>query len=85
LNKREIGAKPPSKYMKKFQDSNADLTKTMKTHLIGDLDEFGILDDDYETFIQNRSKAISKQLKKRIIKRRVDDFGQAQNMYDAAE
>ena len=57
----------------------------METHLIGDLDKFGILDDDYKTFIRERSKAISKQLKKRIIKRRVDDFGQAQNMYDAAE
>ncbi len=85
LNKREIGAKPPSKYMKKFEDSNPDLAKTMKTHLIGKLETFGILDDDYETFIRERSKAISKQLKKRIIKRRVDDFGQAQNMYDAAE
>ena len=85
LNKREIGAKPPSKYMKKFQDSNSDLIKTMETHLIGDLEEFGILDDDYETFIQKRSKSISKQLKKRIIHRRIDDFGQAQNMYDATE
>jgi len=85
LNKREIGAKPPSKYMKKFEDGNPDLTKTMKTHLIGDLEKFGILNDDYETFICERAKAISKQLSKRIIKRRVDDFGQVHNIYDAAE
>lgn len=85
LNKREIGAKPPSKYMKKFQDSNPDLAKTMKTHLIGDLDNFGVLDDDYATFIQERAKAISKQLEKRIIQRRIDDFGQAHNILDAPE
>lgn len=82
LNKREIGAKSPSRYMKKFQDNNPDLVKTMKTHLIGDLDKFGILKDDYKSFIRERSRAISRQLKKRIIKRRADDFGQAQNMYD---
>ena len=71
LNKQEIGAKPPSKYMDKFRDGNPDLVQTMKTHLIGDLEKFGILDDDYETFIRERAKAISKQLKKKILKRRV--------------
>ncbi|MBC6441192.1 MAG: DUF262 domain-containing protein [Rhodospirillales bacterium] len=68
LNKRLIGTKPPSKYMETFKDDNPDLVETMKTHLIGDLDTFGIWEDDYETFIRERSKAISKKLKKRIIR-----------------
>lgn len=77
LNKREIGARSPSNYMTEFKESNPGFTRTMETHLIGDLKEFGILDDDYKTFIQKRSRAISRQLKKRIIQRRVDNFGQA--------
>lgn len=85
LNKREIGAKCPSKYMTEFQDKNPNLADTMKTHLIGDLQDFGILDDDYKVFIHKRSIAISEQLKDRIIKRTVDDHGQVQNMYDTAE
>ena len=69
LNKREIGAKPPSKYMKKFQKDNSELEETMKTHLIGDLTEFGIWKDDYDTFMQKRAEIISKEIKKRIIVR----------------
>ena len=69
LNKREIGAKPPSKYMKKFQKDNSELVETMKTHLIGDLAKFGIWNDDYDTFIQKRAEIISKEIEKRIIAR----------------
>ena len=56
LNKREIGAKPPSKYMKTFVKENDELAETMKTHLIDDLEEFGIWSDDYEQFLTMRSK-----------------------------
>ena len=33
LNKREIGAKPPSNYMMKFSKVNNNLDNNMKTHL----------------------------------------------------
>jgi len=45
---------------------------TMKTHLVNDLDAFGIWDDNYEAFINSRAKALSKELKKRIIVQEVD-------------
>lgn len=67
LNKREIGSKAPSKYMKKFEKNNPILDKTMKTHLISDVDKFGIWDNDYETFIKRRSEKISEELSKRLI------------------
>ena len=67
LNKNKIRAKAPSVYMNTFRDQNAQLEVTMKTHLIGDLDEFGIWDDDYEKFFDNRIKAISEELGNRII------------------
>ncbi len=72
LNKREISANPPSKYMSKFKKVNEDLDSTMKTHLIKDLENFGIWDDDYDKFYNARLNEISKELKKRIIEQEVD-------------
>ena len=72
LNKREIGAKAPSFYMKKFSKQNKDLDDAMKTHLINDLDSFGIWDDDYEKFFKQRAKALSREMKKRIIEADID-------------
>jgi len=73
LNKREIGAKRPSVYMRKFQRENPDLEKTMKTHLIPDLEKFGVLDDDYDTFFKERAKIVGRELSKRIIRREAID------------
>lgn len=72
LNKREIRAQAPSKYMRKFQRVNPQLKETMKTHLILDLDKFGVWEDDYEKFIKRRAKAVSKELGKRIVKQEID-------------
>ena len=44
----------------------------MKTHLIVDLNEFGIWDDDYGKFFENRIKAISEELGKRIISQKTE-------------
>ena len=68
LNKREIGATRPSVYMKRFKRENEDLARTMKTHLITDIDQFGIFEDDYNTFLEQRAKIVSKELSKRIIR-----------------
>ncbi len=73
LNKREIGALAPSKYMAKFKKVNAELDKTMGTHLIGNLDEFGVWSDDYEKFFEARAVAVCKELRKRTISQAIDD------------
>ena len=72
LNKREISAKAPSKYMKEFSKKNKTIGETMKTHLIGDLDEFGIWKDDYASFFHSRAVAVSDELKNRIIEAEID-------------
>lgn len=72
LNKREIGAKAPSKYMCKFKRDNPDLASSMKTHLINDLDQFGIWDNNYDAFFKNRAKLLSAEIEKRIIKQEID-------------
>lgn len=68
LNKREIGKKAPSKYMCKFKEENDNLHQTMETHLINDIDGFGIWNDDYEKFISKRAELVSKEIEKRILK-----------------
>jgi len=84
LNKREIGAKPPSSYMKQFS-KNEKLVDTMNTHLIGDLRDFGVVEDNYELFFDKRLDRISREIKKRIIKQSVDKNRQENIVDDETE
>lgn len=68
MNKREIGAKAPSVYINNFCHNNQFIYESLKTHLIGDINEFGICNDDYDTFIKERANAVSIELEKRIIR-----------------
>ena len=67
LNKREIKDKAPSVYMKKFRQQNKGLAKAMSTHLIKDLNGFGVWKDDYKQFIENRGNLIFSELQKLIV------------------
>lgn len=66
LNKRKIKAKPPSKYIKEFAEQNPNLGEALRTHLIDDIEEFGVLTDDYELFLDKRSNRIADEILKRI-------------------
>lgn len=85
LNKREIGAKPPAKYMKDFAEVNHDLCEAMKSHYIDDLEEFGIWSNDYDTFFEARASAISAEIKRRIIVQQIDEKSQAPLVNDIEE
>lgn len=85
LNKRDIGMKPPSRYMKTFSKENDEIDSTMKTHLIDDMDDFGIWSDDYNAFVKMRSEAISRELKKRVVARAIDKQGQVATVDDLDE
>ncbi len=85
LNKREIGAKAPSKYMGKFKKINHELDSSMESHLINDLDEFGVWEDDYDAFFESRSKLLHKEIEKRIIKQEVDRKSQPEIQDDYEE
>jgi hypothetical protein len=58
----KIRAKAPSHYITKYAKENSKLLFSLKTHLINDPKEFGILDDHYEKFIERRSEVISDAL-----------------------
>jgi hypothetical protein len=66
LNKRKIRSKAPSIYIQDFIDENESLTKSIKSHLIESIDEFGIYSDDYSVFLEKRADEIFKALKNRI-------------------
>ena len=66
LNKLTIGSKSPSVYMKHFIKENKNIDQTMRTHLIDNLDDFGVMSDDYETFVEKRSNKILKEINKRL-------------------
>ncbi|MCU0342036.1 MAG: DUF262 domain-containing protein [Spirosomaceae bacterium] len=80
LNKNEIRAKAPSRYMKEFSKQNKAITETMKTHLIDNFEAFGITDDNYEVFFHKRAIAVSNELQKRIIGSKSDLSIEAQLM-----
>jgi len=66
LNKRTIGSKAPGTYMKTFERTNDKLNKTMRTHLVDNLNTFGVWNNEYDTFIRKRGKRIIDELNKRL-------------------
>ena len=58
-NKHRIGKKAPSEYTDKFAKGNLSLADTLKTHLIQDAESYGVNADDYDRFIDRRSRAIA--------------------------
>jgi hypothetical protein len=85
LNKLEIGAKPPSRYMRTFARENDEIDETMKTHFIDDIEQFGVWSDDYEKFLNKRAGALSRDLRKRIVARDIDRQGQVSTSSDFEE
>jgi hypothetical protein len=57
----------------------------MKTHLIENLDGFGIWNDDCDKFLEERAKIVSHELSKRIIKQEIDKKGQSHLVDDFEE
>ena len=66
LNKRRIRAKSPSEYMQQFANENPSLNSTMETHLIDNMDAYGIWDNEYKTFIEHRGQRVLDELTKRL-------------------
>jgi hypothetical protein len=63
---REIGSKPPSSYIAKFEKSNTQLEKALATHFI-DLESYGIRDDNYDKFFKRRCSRLSKALEAELL------------------
>lgn len=74
LNQKFIRDKAPSIYMIEFLQSNSNIELTMKTHLIDNINECGIFNNDYNKFVDSRLRALNEELKKRLILTENDRF-----------
>ncbi|BBX66582.1 GmrSD restriction endonuclease domain-containing protein [Mycolicibacterium psychrotolerans] len=72
LNKNQIRARSPLRYMQEFEKSNPDMNQTLKSQLMPDSVWPDIQNDDYPHFLERRADRVSKELRKRIIPRDVD-------------
>lgn len=57
----------------------------MATHLISDLNSFGIWEDDHDAFFKERAGLVSAEIEKRIIKQDVDKRPQSELKDDFEE
>jgi hypothetical protein len=85
LNKRLIRAQSPKTYMKGFIADNPEIDRCLATHLIRLNDSFGVMTDDYDSFIEARCRAISRELSKRIIPQETDQVGIAKGAEETVE
>lgn len=66
LNKRKIKARAPKEYVAEFKQVNRHFDETLRSHLIYDLESFGIWDDDYEKFLEERGKVVLQEIEERL-------------------
>ena len=72
LNKRSIRDRAPSKYISEFITENPNIEKALNSHMISATSGWGVLEDDYQTFFNNRLDWFSKELKNRVIATQAD-------------
>lgn len=65
LNKRVIKDKEPKKYISDFKKENSDIEETLKSHFI-ELDGFGIFENNYDIFLEQRASKLADEILKRI-------------------
>jgi hypothetical protein len=65
-NKHRIGKKAPNDYIERFAKDNKNMSQTLASHLVLDIDNFGISENDYTKFINRRSVAIANVLNKKL-------------------
>ena len=66
-NKHRIGKKAPGAYITKFTKDNPEIDLSLQSHLIKDPTAYGVYTNDYETFIERRSKAIALGLNVKLL------------------
>jgi len=67
-----------------FKGENAQLEDTMRTHLIDDLQEFGVWENDYQAFFNHRIQKIVEMLNGKIIPQNNDEFIELKRNEDIA-
>lgn len=66
-NQVDIGNRRPSDYIEEFSKNNSELQKTLNDHLIFNISDYGIQNDDFDTFIKKRASAFVEEIKRRLV------------------
>jgi hypothetical protein len=77
-NKHRIGKRSPSEYIEKFEKDNKGLVDTLRTHLIKDVDVYGVKADDYDVFIRHRARAIALALNMKLMSMTLEQATEAE-------
>lgn len=67
FDKNKAKNKAPSDYLPQYNRDKSALSAIMKTHLINDLDAWGVWNDNFDLFFRERAEIISQELESRII------------------
>jgi hypothetical protein len=85
LNKQDIRAKAPARYIGDFGGENQRMDQTLLTHLIGDSVEFGVESNDYDKFFDARVALISQSLSRLLISQETDNQVQIELLDDTEQ
>lgn len=66
-NQIDISNRRPSDYIDEFSKNNSSLSSTLMDHLIFDINDYGIPNDDFDTFIKKRASAFIEEIKTRLV------------------
>ncbi|MBU2504036.1 MAG: DUF262 domain-containing protein [Nanoarchaeota archaeon] len=59
----EMSDTAPSEYVAKFKKENPEIDEILKSHLIDDVDKFGIPEDNFAEFLEKRAERIENQFR----------------------
>ncbi|XMB85866.1 DUF262 domain-containing protein [Mycoplasmatota bacterium WC44] len=66
LNKRIIKDRAPKDYIQEFKAENNNFEFAINSHMIGDLNDFGVWEDNYQKFFEARIKNMVKAIESKI-------------------
>ena len=63
ITNKEISKLPPADYIKIFSKENNNIKDTLKSHLISDIDSFGISSNNFGLFLEKRAERIKTEFR----------------------
>ncbi len=60
---REMGHRAPSDYLSDYAKENSEINETLKSHFITDQETYGLIDNNFDTFLNRRAEAIENKFR----------------------
>lgn len=75
LNKGERFKKSPKEYLGQIRENNSELGDTLESHLIYNIDESGLMENDFEQFLHYRARQILDKLEEAVGEEKLIESG----------